>query len=336
MKNKVYAVIVTYNDRFKYVSQLIESLLSQQVDKIIIIDNNSTPQSRTQLKEFFYNMKLDNKCNVIYLDDNYGSSGGFKIGLEYAYNDMECDFIWLLDDDNLPEEKSLQNLMQFWNALKYNEKEKKIALLSLRKNRDIYKKALSNNDPNIVLGRANSFYGIHVYELLKILFAPIVYFKRRKADEEFVNKYCEIKVASYGGLFFNKKIIDTIGFPDERLFVYYDDHEWTYRITKNSGKIFLVSDSIVKDIEDSWDVYKGSRYIEKIKKASNFRLYYSIRNRIYFINKYLLTNKIIYNINKAIFIIIIFIFAHNKYSIIQRAINDGESSILGKIQNLQL
>ena len=48
------------------------------------------------------------RLKVIYLDENTGSAGGYKLGLEEAYKCNECEFIWLLDDDNKPQKDSLK------------------------------------------------------------------------------------------------------------------------------------------------------------------------------------------------------------------------------------
>ncbi|MEM4965125.1 MAG: hypothetical protein QXT13_13345 [Pyrobaculum sp.] len=60
----------------------------------------------------------------------------------------------------------------------------------------------------------------------------------------------QIPFIGYGGMFFHKKLIDTIGYLDERFYVYDDDIEWTYRITHKGGAIYLVLSSIVLDIDD--------------------------------------------------------------------------------------
>jgi len=60
------------------------------------------------------------------------SAGGFKKGLELAYSDPECEFIWLLYDDNKPMDGSLKTLLDFWYSLEIKNKEEKVALLSYR------------------------------------------------------------------------------------------------------------------------------------------------------------------------------------------------------------
>lgn len=42
---KVYAVTVTYGNRFHLLKQVIDSALREGVSKIIVVDNNSEPES---------------------------------------------------------------------------------------------------------------------------------------------------------------------------------------------------------------------------------------------------------------------------------------------------
>jgi GT2 family glycosyltransferase len=104
-----FAVTVTYGNRFHLLSQVVDRALAEGVAKVIVVDNNSAPESRDKLKA--YEKELgSNKIKVLYLDDNYGSAGGFKRGLEEAYNDPDCEYILTLDDDNLLEEGSSKKL----------------------------------------------------------------------------------------------------------------------------------------------------------------------------------------------------------------------------------
>jgi cellulose synthase/poly-beta-1,6-N-acetylglucosamine synthase-like glycosyltransferase len=166
---KVYAVIVTYGNRFNYIKQVIDACFSEGVDKIIIVDNKSIDESKKKLNKVAKEYK--HKLQLIALNENRGSAGGFIVGLKIAYNDPSCEYIWLLDDDNLPAKNSLLKLKDFWNKINDIEnKEQKVALLSYRKDREIYKQAIIQSDPSIVLGKKNSFYGIHISKIFDIFF----------------------------------------------------------------------------------------------------------------------------------------------------------------------
>ncbi len=54
------------------------------------------------------------------------------------------------------------------------------------------------------------------------------------------------------GLFFHKDLIEKIGLPDESYFLYVDDFDFTYRITKAGGEIWMVTNSHLHDLESSF------------------------------------------------------------------------------------
>lgn len=179
MENKadgVCAVIVTYGNRFHLLKQVIDGCLRNNVKKIIIVDNASEKASKDQLMKML--LELKDKLKVISLEENLGSAGGYKKGLEYAYSCPECEFIWLLDDDNVPEDEALKTLLHFYQNLTYPNKEYKVALASFRESHKHYKEAIMKNKPDLILGKKNSFLGFYIFELpqklllkfLKVLF----------------------------------------------------------------------------------------------------------------------------------------------------------------------
>lgn len=55
---KVCTVIVTYGDRFHYLEQVMNACFEEGVDKIIVVDNASSENSRGKLKEYEKNIKI--------------------------------------------------------------------------------------------------------------------------------------------------------------------------------------------------------------------------------------------------------------------------------------
>ena len=333
---KVCVVTVTYGNRFRYLEKVIDACLKEGVDKIIVVDNNSHPESRQKLKEL---EKKEPKLKVIYLDENKGSAGGYKIGLKEAYKCKNCKFIWLLDDDNKPKKNSLKILKDFWNKINHPDKEHFIALLSYRKDRMIYKEAIMTNNPDLVLGRKNGFLGFHIFDLPK----KFIKFIKRKIGIQTIKtfkeknniKFGEVSTTPYGGMFFHKNLLNTIGYPKEDLFLYTDDTEWSYRIIKNNGKIYLLLDSIIEDLEISWHLQrKNTFFYFLLNEGTDFRVYYMYRNRVYFERNNLVSNNFIYYLNMKMFFFILMLFKRKKnkkrFELFKRAVNDGLKGKLGK------
>ena len=336
----VFVVTVTYGNRFHLLKQVIDSALLEGVSKIIVVDNNSAPESRERLKA--YEEELGNeKIKVLYLDENYGSAGGYKIGLEEAYKDPNCEFIWLLDDDNYPINGSLKNLLDFWHSLKIENKEEKIALLSYRfKKEQLAREAMIRNKPELILGLKNSFLGFHIKELHRKIYR---YLRRRFklkgniVEQESDKKFGIVPVAPYGGLFIHKNILNKIGYPNEDFYLYADDHEWSYRITRTGGKIYLILDSKIDDLELSWHVSKSAKEtaFSIISKGNHYRVYYSVRNRVFFEINNLVDNKIIYWVNIFVYLLLISFSSTKNIKLLIKAVKDGYRGKLGKVEVLK-
>jgi len=239
--NGVCAVIVTYGNRWCYLHKVIDAALREGVNKVIVIDNNSDAKSRENLLRI--EQTRPQKLKVTYLDKNYGSAGGFRRGLEIAYSDAECKFVWLLDDDNEPSSGSLRALQEKWLQHRKSEAGDSFALLALRKG--LFN--INQNRPDAIansgIGRKGSFIYFDITEFpSKIVryirriyqsnlssfdkYASYNYFKDNKSLIDI-----KLKVAPYGGLFIEKSVLQKIGFPKDEFFAYADDFEWSWRLT---------------------------------------------------------------------------------------------------------
>jgi GT2 family glycosyltransferase len=330
---KVCVVTVTYGNRFHLLKQVVESALVEGVYKVIVVDNNSEPESREKIKE--YEKKLGSqKIKVLYLDDNYGSAGGFKRGLEEAYNDPECEFILLLDDDNVLEKDSISKswyLISYLKDLNYN-----YMLSFYRKDLEDFSKFI--NEFYITVYLPNNFCGFSLRRYIKDkIITKITKLRKKQLYFEELYSLHPIDVAPYGGLLFHKSILSKIGYPREDFYLYGDDHEFTYRFTKSGGVIFLCGGINIKDI-DKTTIFKGKIILYYDKEFPEDKFYYQIRNHTFF-SKYFITNNLIFCTNLFIFLLINFkqlfkvpdkkVF-FRRYIILLKAIKDGLNGILGK------
>jgi GT2 family glycosyltransferase len=102
----VVAVVVSWNRR----DLLVEALAAindqtRRPDRVVVVDNASTDGTP--------DLVLDNYPDVdlVPLDTNTGGAGGFAVGLTRALA-LHADWVWLMDDDTVPQRSALQELIR--------------------------------------------------------------------------------------------------------------------------------------------------------------------------------------------------------------------------------
>jgi rhamnopyranosyl-N-acetylglucosaminyl-diphospho-decaprenol beta-1,3/1,4-galactofuranosyltransferase len=101
----VYAVVVTYN-RKELLLDCLRALEAQThpLSGVLVVDNASTDGTREALEES--GMALD----YLHILRNGGGAEGFHYGVLHG-RDAGCDWIWLMDDDCVPEPDALERLL---------------------------------------------------------------------------------------------------------------------------------------------------------------------------------------------------------------------------------
>ena len=140
----------------------------------------------------------------------------------------------------------------------------------------------------------------------------------------------------YGGLFFNKQLVNTIGLPDTEYVLYHDDFDFTYRLTLQGGDIWLIPSSILKDIEASHYLRpkKPLLFHSALDAKNDATVYYSFRNMVFFSNNFLIENRLIFQANKFFFWLLIGTIGiiRNKVTrlqILKAAFTDAKKKALG-------
>lgn len=335
---RVCCVLVTYANRFHLLSKVIEEVLKQGVAKVVIVDNASVTQSAVAI-----NRLANNNQSVIVrrFSVNEGSAKGFRTGLEIA-SETDCDFIWILDDDNLPKPGVLQLLENQWKAINLSGfKQGKLALLCMRANREEFRNVLRKGTPDAILPPVNAFMGFHIKETYLKLKERIM--PSRKAETTRMNDPVRVNAASYGGMFFHKELLSVNGLPDASFVLYIDDFDFTYRITKNGGAIWLLPEAIVEDIDNSFYLpdRKSLLYHSILDTSKDAFAYYVVRNSIYFGSRNRVTSKFTFNFNKYLFIALISVIGtlrgkFKRLGIIYSAIGDGLKGRMGSQEKYKL
>jgi len=109
----VAAVVVTYN-RLDKLKKGIASIRASSVRPrtIVLVDNASTDGTGDYLRS----IAGDEDVHVLSLPENVGGAGGFAAGLRRAY-DLGADFFWIMDDDCYPEPDALGRLLDEHRAV---------------------------------------------------------------------------------------------------------------------------------------------------------------------------------------------------------------------------
>ncbi len=323
----VCVVVVTYADRWQFLERVLRSvLLLRPLSKVIVVDNASSYNVKRACDEL-----KDSRVEVLCQQKNRGSAGGYKAGLTHINQSRFEGFVWLLDDDNLPQSMALDHLTSVWKQ--YNCNPDADALLSYRADKPLYVRVAQGQNSGRYFLVENSFLGFHAGRVLSNKYKKL---KDRLIKPQALNEISLLPYAPYGGLFFHTELLKTIGYPDERLFVYADDTEYTYRITQAGGSIYQVTASRIKDIDPSQGTgYKGGLLSSPTLDLWNFRTYYQVRNGVYFSSRNAVTNSTIFALNKYLYlaghkVISIFSSKGRNYKKLVKAVNDGLSGRLGQ------
>lgn len=203
-------------------------------------------------------LKLQDDLAVI-SQDNCGSGGGFCKGIQWAY-EQKFSWIWCMDDDGYPKNDALENLLK---ANTGNE----LRLLNCA--------VINKEDKKSFVWKTQQYTSLD-------------------------NVDCELihgKGHPFNGTLIHRKIIERAGLPEARLFMWGDETEYYYRITrKNKIPVTTVTSSIHFHPSSAFSLRKDWDY------GSSWKIYYYIRNRLA-IHKSKFQNKAIAIINYTCFII---------------------------------
>ncbi|MBQ7943072.1 MAG: glycosyltransferase family 2 protein [Lachnospiraceae bacterium] len=213
---KVTAVVVTYN-RLALLKECVASLLAQTYEDmdILLVDNHSTDGTIEYIHEVL--QKHGSKVKALFLEKNTGGAGGFHEGMKSAMQDNP-DWLWLMDDDTLPEAEACAELCKAVN----------------------------------VIGGKIGFLSSNVYGMQhECMNTP-----RMKVSQKGENGYADwnihladslVKVnsATFCACFVSADAVRTVGLPIKEYFIWGDDTEYTLRLSRYYGQGWLVGKSLV-------------------------------------------------------------------------------------------
>ncbi len=242
MKNRIVAVVVTFN-RKELLYECLTALTAQSVpNDILIIDNGSTDHTKEHISSF---LEYENVC-YCNAERNLGGAGGFNLGMKKAA-ERGYEYIWIMDDDTIPEQNALEELLKADCLLK-------------------------------------GTYGFLASDVLWIdgtaclMNVPGVSKNYLEGDN---NRYLEkgllsIRHASFVSAFFPGKIVREAGLPIKEFFIWNDDYEYTTRISRKYNCYYVPRSRVIHKMKKN---IKTNIVLDTPDRVGRYR--YSYRNSYY-------------------------------------------------------
>jgi GT2 family glycosyltransferase len=244
-KFKTAVVIVTFN-RLGLLKKSLESVLNQTLppDNITIVDNCSTDGTALWLRQI---AKYHPKMEIISPEKNIGSSGGFSRGMQAAFN-KGADWIWTMDDDTIPDPDAFEKLI---SAIAPLPKES-LAHIGYLCSKVIWKDG-SRHLHNVPVAQRFWWDG---YDLIP--------------------GCIKLEAATFVSALFNRVAIEAVGFPIEEFFIWWDDVEYTSRMSVQGYPGYHVDDSQVLHLTAE---NKTSDYCS-VNEQNLWKYCYGLRNHV--------------------------------------------------------
>lgn len=249
----IYAVVLTYN-RKDLLKRCLDALHAQTrpCDGIIVIDNASTDGT----EQMVLDLALPG-LELYVLSNNIGASGGFNAGFRMAYQ-RGADFVWMMDDDVIPNPDALQRLVEADELLAARDIPRSF-LLSGAYTQD----GLVNNSPALDQ-------------------------RRNRIDYECWPATVELGVmpvsrATFVSILVPRATLTEHGVPISSMFIWGEDTEFTLRVTRNAPG-YLVGASKVLHLRQ-----EGGGAINIRTEKSPARIGYHrhfVRNELFITRKY--------------------------------------------------
>jgi|TARA_A100001391_G_scaffold205337_2_gene205136 GT2 family glycosyltransferase len=321
MASSVSAGILCFGDRYGYIEMVVRSCVEIGIEHIILFANSCSDDYATHIEHL---VSIGLVSTVLRSDDNVGSAAGYSAILANWVENSDNESILLLDDDSV-----LTPTGEF--ALDCELIGSASAASVYRPDRMVMRRAVEGVSTDQLYPPVGSALAFDIFHTPRRLFRRT---PQQPRDREARAKLLE---APYSGLIIGRDVIEKIGKPNSDYFIYADDTEFTRRIVKHFGPIFILQSLNINDMEPSWNAgMRSNNFLVKLfSSKSDVRAYYSIRNRL-FIDKETAANRgkttyFRFVVNYTIVRMVIYTFLRSEVrKSALRALQDGYHGRLGR------
>lgn len=240
---KVTAAIVTYN-RLALLKESLAAVLNQTdyLSHVIVVNNKSDDGTKEYLATI-----SDPRVLVYNSPENLGGAGGFNQAVRLFMEQLDDDYVWLMDDDTMVEPDALKYLVDFMDEHQH------VGFVN-----SVVRWGARNGNP--------SWMNVP---------APRVFTWQTALNYD--NPGIEVVNSTFVSVMFSRAMVNKVGLPQKEYFIWGDDMEFTNRIADvDRGYTVVKSVAVHKSKENSMpgDIIRekdGSRL---------WRYRYEFRNRV--------------------------------------------------------
>lgn len=255
-------VIVTFK-RQELLAGLLDSILglTQAPWRVVVVDNENSAQTAALVGEFAARIDAQwppaaddpdaegGASRVVYdpMETNTGGSGGFSEGVCRAF-ELGAEWFWVMDDDVAVLPEGLE-VLDRWSG-----------------------------EADAIMGQRRDFDGGHFFWQHRFWPALAIYNPLSRDGWRPGERYKLANALCFEGGCFSRRVVEKIGLPDARFFIYLDDALYGYLASK-VGPVIYVPDYVLSRRREVANKEIGS--VRQLNSTSDMTRYYITRNRGY-------------------------------------------------------
>lgn len=237
----VAAVVVTFN-RLEKLKKVIAALEAQTtpVSRLIVVDNASTDGTGRYLASLETSAPLE----VVSMEVNSGGAGGFAEGMLRGYV-AGVDHVWIMDDDCYPQPTALETLVRGFDE----------AVSELGGDVPFACSVVRFTDGNIC--EMNN--PVTTWDWGRLLVKG--------------QRTVMVTACSFVSVLIPRWVIAEYGLPYRDYFIWFDDREYTLRLTRRCPGVQVLDSVVVHDMGDN----RGVNFA-MVDRKSLWKFAYGVRN----------------------------------------------------------
>lgn len=287
---KTAFLIVNYND-YKTTIQLLNNIKEfQSLDKIVVVDNNSTDNSFNEIKKYIKKNRKDKFIDIIKNFENKGYGSGINYGAKYLKKAIgDCYIVVSNADIIIYSDEDISKLISTFDS------DTAVVAPIIKEHTGVSR---GWKVPTPFQDSLLNIIHIHKYLRPKLLFYKNEYYSEKN-----------IQVDAVSGCFFiiNSKYLEQINYFDENIFLYYEENTLAQKLKKINKKT-MINTQVEVFHNHSVTIDKNINKLKKYKILKKSQMYFQKKYN----NANILEQILLFTTNKITLLLLSIIYTIKK------------------------